>query len=136
MHADPVLADFPHHVDEAVRFSETDLMGHVNNTVFGIYFEVGRSSFLSDQGLFRQEGGSFVIVKTEIQFLGMIHWPGRIQVGTRVTGAGRSSFTMDQLLQQDDRVVGRSTSTMVVIDPETNKATPMSSSIRALLGLA
>lgn len=127
------MAEYPHRVIETVRFSETDMLGHVNNTVFGIYFEAGRTRFLADRGFFGHHGVSVVIVKTEMQFRDMIHWPGDVEIGTRVAGAGRSSFTVDQLLVQNQRVVGSAASTMVVIDLATNKSTKISDEIRALL---
>ena len=135
MNSSTNLADYPHRVTESVRFSETDQMGHVNNTVFGIYFEVGRSSYFSDHGFYKQDKVTLVIVKTEIQFRSMIYWPGSIEIGSRVTGSGRSSFTMDQILLQEEREVGSATSTMVVIDSKTHKATPIPDAIRNMLGL-
>ena len=108
-------------------------MGHVNNTVFGVYFEIGRSTYLSENGFYGQDQVGFVIVKTEITFRGMILWPGRVTIGTRVGRVGTSSFDMEQLLMQDDRIVGSAMSTMVVIDLETNSATPIPDAIRAVL---
>lgn len=129
------MADFPHRVTEEVRFSETDMMGHVNNTVFGQYFEIGRSTYFSRNGMYDQDRVSLVIVKTEILFLGMIFWPGQVEIGTRVAGSGNSSFKMEQILRQDDRLVGSAASTMVVIDPATNRSTPIPDDVRKLLHL-
>jgi acyl-CoA thioester hydrolase len=124
---------YAHRVSENIRFSETDMLGHVNNTVFGIYFEIGRSSYFNDQGFYKQDQVSLVIVKSEIHFSGMIYWPGKVEIGTRVTGLGNSSFVTDQILQQEDRIVGRAISTMVAIDPATNKSTPIPDNVRAML---
>ena len=129
------LTGYPGRVTEAVRFSETDMLGHVNNTVFATYFEVGRSSYLSESGFYRQDMVALVIVKTEIEFVGMIYWPGKVEIGTRVSGSGRSSFTMEQLLYQGERLVGRSASTMVLLDRTTNRSTPIPDDIRAMLRL-
>jgi acyl-CoA thioester hydrolase len=127
------IDSYQHRVSENIRFSETDMLGHVNNTVFGIYFEIGRSSYFYDQGFYKQDQVVLVIVKTEIHFSGMIYWPGKVEIGTRVTGFGNSSFTIDQILRQEDRIVGRAISTMVAIDPATNKSTPIPDNVRALL---
>ena len=129
------MAAYPHRVTESVRFSETDQMGHVNNTVFGIYFEVGRTAYLCDNGFYRQSALGLVIVKTEINFRSMIHWPGSVEIGTRVAGAGRSSFVMEQVLRQDDRLAGSAVSIMVVIDLATNRSTAIPDEIRACLKL-
>lgn len=133
-----VLAEmvaYPHRVTESVRFSETDQMGHVNNTVFGIYFEVGRTAYFCDNGFYRQSALGLVIVKTEINFRSMIHWPGSVEIGTRVASAGRSSFVMEQVLRQDDRLAGSAVSIMVVIDLATNRSTAIPDEIRSGLQL-
>ena len=135
MNSASTMSDFEHRVREVVRFSETDLMGHVNNTVFATYFEVGRSRYFSDQGIYEQARFGLVIVKTEIEFLGMIHWPGDVEIATCVTGARTSSFTTEQLLEQDGRSVGTASSTMVLIDTSTDKPTPIPDDIRAMLEL-
>lgn len=127
------MADFPHWITEKVRFSETDQMGHVNNTVFGIYFEIGRTTYFCDCGFYQQTEVALVIVKTEIHFRGMIFWPGMIEVGSRVTGVGRSSFSMEQILLQDRNIVGSAISTLVVIDPATSKSAPIPGEIRTAL---
>jgi acyl-CoA thioester hydrolase len=127
------IDSYPHQLSENIRFSETDMLGHVNNTVFGIYFEIGRSTYFRDQGFYNQDQVSLVIVKGEIHFSGMIYWPGKVEIGTRVAGLGNSSFTVHQILRQDDRIVGRAMSTMVVIDPVTNKSTPIPDNVRTLL---
>jgi len=131
--AQPDIEDYRHRVTETVRFSETDRLGHVNNTVFGIYLEVGRTRYFIDSGFYAQDRVALVIVKTEIQFAGMIYWPGEVEIGTRASGFGRTSFTMDQIILQEDRVVGMSNSTMVLIDSGSQKPTPLTEDIRSML---
>jgi hypothetical protein len=41
-------AAFPHWLTERVRWSDTDLVGHVNNLSFGTYIETGRTEFLRE----------------------------------------------------------------------------------------
>ena len=38
----PRKEDFAQLIEFAVRFSDIDMNGHVNNSVFGTYFEAGR----------------------------------------------------------------------------------------------
>ena len=76
-----------------------------------------------------------MIVKLEIEFLGMIFWPGKVCVGTRVSGAGNSSFTMEQTMFQDERHVGKAACTMVAIDPDTGKSTKLTADLRKILKL-
>lgn len=127
--------EFLQWVEEQVRFSETDQLGHVNNTVFGIYFEVGRSTWFSRSGFYGQDQLTLVIVRTAIEFVQSIHWPGSVRIGTRISRAGTSSFDMEQLMLQDGRTTGRAVSTMVLIDKGTGKSAPMPEVIRTMLGL-
>lgn len=129
------LEDYPNCVTENVRFSETDMNGHVNNTVFSVYFEQGRSSYFNQVALFDQRDISMVIVKIDIEFLGMIYWPGSVQVGSKVAAIGNSSFAMEQILVQDGRLVGSAKSVTVLLDPKTNKSTPIPEDMRALLNI-
>lgn len=126
--------DYPLWVEEQVRFSETDQLGHVNNTVFAIYFEVGRSTWFSRSGIYGQDRVTLVIVSTTIEFLRPVLWPGAIRIGTRICRSGRSSFDMEQVMLQDDTQTGRAVSTMVLIDKGTGNSVPMPDDIRAMLG--
>jgi acyl-CoA thioester hydrolase len=38
----PQLSDYPHRVDDVIRYGDLDPQGHVNNAVFSTYFESGR----------------------------------------------------------------------------------------------
>ena len=38
----PRLDDYPHRVNDIIRYGDLDPQGHVNNAVFATYFESGR----------------------------------------------------------------------------------------------
>jgi acyl-CoA thioester hydrolase len=127
--------EYPLWIEEQVRFSETDQLGHVNNTVFAVYFEVGRSTWFTRSGIYGQDRVTLVIVRTTIEFLHPILWPGAVRIGTRMSKSGRSSFDMEQVMLQESKLAGRAVSTMVLVDKESGNSVPMPDDVRAMLGL-
>lgn len=128
------LEDYPLRSIDKVRFSDTDKFGHVSNAVFGVYFETGRGELLhggaddlADPGCF------FVLVRTTIDYLAELNWPGEIASGTRVLTIGNSSLSVEQALFQNGKYCASATSTLVQFDPKTGKARPISAQARERL---
>lgn len=113
---------YPHWVKERVRWSDTDMVGHVNNISFSTYFETGRTEFLLP--LIAREAERrilMVLARMCVDYLGEIHWPGDVEVGTGISSLGKSSCHMDQSLFSGDRCVGKAQTVLVMIDEETRK---------------
>jgi acyl-CoA thioester hydrolase len=53
-----------------------------------------------------------------------MHWPGTVEIGTRLNRVGGSSITMDQSLFVEGSCVANATSTVVLIDRSTRRAIP------------
>jgi acyl-CoA thioester hydrolase len=88
--------DFPCLIREKVRYSDTDRQSHVNNVLFAVFFEAGRVELLFNYGDVLEEGCSFVLARSEIDFLRELNWPGHVTIGTRVHRLGRSSISIEQ----------------------------------------
>ena len=54
-----------------------------------------------------------------------MHWPGTVEIGTRVEHIGRSSIVLAQALFLRGRCVARAKSIVVLIDGATRRATPL-----------
>ena len=67
----------------------------------------------------------FVIARLEIDFLGEMHWPGQVVIGSRCDHVGRSSLLMTQALFVDGRCAANATSTVVLMDRATRRAAPL-----------
>jgi len=118
----PRPEDFPHRTVITIRFRDLDRQGHVNNSVFSTYFEAGRVVILYDEshGLIAP-GTSFVLAHLSIDFLGEVHWPGEIEVGTAIAAVGNSSLTVNQALFVKDVCVATADNTLVMVDRETRR---------------
>lgn len=121
------LDAFPSITSEKVRYRDTDRQGHVNNAVFGTYFETGRVELLYDQNkALLSEHCSFVVAKTTIEFIAEIHWPGPIEIGTGILRIGNSSILVGANLYQHNRLVATSETIVVQVHHDTKKSFPLS----------
>lgn len=120
------LSAFPAHARDTIRFGDTDKVGHVNNAAFSTFLETGRATFLlRPGGSFAPEGTSFVLARVAIDFRAELHWPGVVDIGTRVASVGRSSVSLAQALFQDGKCVATAESVLVLMDLATRRATPL-----------
>jgi acyl-CoA thioester hydrolase len=110
---------FSHWASEQVRFSDTDMLGHVNNASLATYYETGRTECVF-KAISSDVGSSivFVVARLSMDFLAEVHWPARIDIGTGIVAVGRASFTVGQGLFDGERCVGSAESVVVAIDPE------------------
>jgi acyl-CoA thioester hydrolase len=115
-------AFFTYWLTERVRWSDTDQVGHVNNLAFSTYFESGRTEFLRD--LVSRGVDSRVLLlmaQMNVCFLGEVHWPSNVEVGTCVLDVGSSSCRIGHGLFLGDQCVGTADSVLVMIDEATRK---------------
>jgi acyl-CoA thioester hydrolase len=71
------------------------------------------------------EGRSFVIARLLIDFRAELLWPGSVNIGTGVVRVGRSSFTLAQGMFNDGRLVATTEATIVMVDKQTRRSTPL-----------
>ncbi|NBN77779.1 acyl-CoA thioesterase [Microvirga tunisiensis] len=132
----PKLSDYPLVTVDKLRYSDTDRQGHINNAVFATFLETGRVEAIygtvagqageeRTRGL-ADPGAAFVIARLELDFLAEIHWPGEVQIGTRVLRIGTSSLTLDQVIFQGETCAARASSVIVQMDETTRKSRPFS----------
>ncbi len=126
----PGLEDFPYRLSDNVRFGDLDPNQHVNNAVYATYFETGRVTLMKDPhyGLM-QPGLSWIMVRLDMHFRAELRWPGTIELGLGVVRFGRTSVTCDQVVFSDERCVASAQATMVLINEETRKPTPLTAEL-------
>jgi acyl-CoA thioester hydrolase len=128
------LASFPFITFDKIRYRDTDRQGHVNNAVFGTYFETGRVELLyNKQNAFLSEGCSFVVAKVTLELLAEIHWPGKIDIGTGLLRVGNSSIIVGANLYQEGKLVATSETIVVQVHESTAKSFPLSDKAKQLL---
>jgi acyl-CoA thioester hydrolase len=121
------LSDFPLKSYEKLRYADTDRQGHVNNAVFSTMLETGRVEFLHPAGgSWHDADCTFVIANLNLAFRGEIHWPGQVDIGTRVATIGKSSLTLEQALFQNNQCVATAQTVIVQMNQQTRRSQPFS----------
>ena len=106
-----------------LRFNDTDRLGHVNNAVFSVMLEQGRSELAVAAGMpIDPSSQMVVIVRLELDFLQEMSWPGEVTVETELARLGGRSFTMRQRLIHGGQLCARSQTVLVVMDRESRRA--------------
>lgn len=130
----PKADDYSFHSRDKLRYNDTDKQGHINNAVFATMLETGRVEFLHHHlDLLEQPGTAIVLARLGLDFLGEIHWPGEVRIGTRIRRIGRSSLSLDQAIFQGEACVAKGESTIVQIDQQTRRSSPFSEATLARL---
>ena len=119
---------------EKIRFSDTDMIGHVNNVAFAALLESGRTAYAHAK-LFPHMPGELVgvMARIEIDYRRELHWPGAVDVASRVAGIGRSSYVIAQGIFRDETCITTGRTTIVMIDRQTRKSAPMPEAYRQVL---
>ena len=117
-----------------VAWGEQDLFGHVNNIVYFRYFESVRMHYLDRIGVLRshaERGQGVILASTTCDFLRPVAWPHSLHVRTGTSKVGNTSFTMIyRITDEQDRVVAKGSSVLVMYDYNTAQKMPIPKGIR------
>jgi acyl-CoA thioester hydrolase len=118
------------------RFGDIDGLGHVNNTVLPVWFEIGRNSvfrlFSPDLDL-SPDVWHLILVRTEFDFLCQMYFRSDVEIRTFITKIGNSSFTVGHEAWQEGELKVRGQAVLVYYDFKLQKAIALPDSIRDVL---
>jgi acyl-CoA thioester hydrolase len=136
--AAPALTDFPVRTVEKLRFADTDRHGHITNTVFAACCQNARMELLySSKRVPTPPNTQFVIARLVLDFRAEMHWPGTVEIGTRVDRIGRSSITLAQALFMAGQCVATAESIVALVNTTTRRPIPLTREVaQALLQIA
>ncbi len=87
---------FRHCIDIQVRYSDIDMNGHVNNTIYGHYFDTARVHYF--ESILKYEidwnKDSIIMAHTEIDYKSPIFFHDKTRIYTKVSRLGNKSFDM------------------------------------------
>ncbi|MFA9415202.1 acyl-CoA thioesterase [Natrinema sp. HArc-T2] len=118
-------------VEIPVQYRDLDPQGHVNNAVYVSYLETARVDYLEAMADMAAEDISFVVASLEIDYERPITKADDPTVALWITYLGESSCTMEYEIRVDGTVTATAETTMVHVDPETGRATPLPDELRA-----
>jgi acyl-CoA thioester hydrolase len=126
-----------------IRFSDTDMLGHVNNVATAAYFEAGRCELfyrlMADGGLTERGKTAridFVLARAAIDYRKEFFYPGTVEVGSRFTRLGNRSITTGYGLFIGETCHATAECVNVFFDLEERVSVPPPGAVRALLEAA
>jgi acyl-CoA thioester hydrolase len=118
------------------RFGDIDGLGHVNNTVLPIWFEIGRNPifrlFSPDLDL-SPDVWHLILVRTEFDFLRQMYFRSEVEIRTFIAKIGNSSFTVGHEAWQEGELKVKGQAVLVYYDFKLQKTIPLPDSIREVL---
>lgn len=138
-HVEQWVQDFSFYSEVRVRFSETDMYGHVNNTVPFTYFEQARIDYLKE---LRKKGCTIAAAKEEIiivadlqcDYVKQCYFDETLRVYVKVASIGTSSFDLHYMVKNEkDEICYTGRGTIVVFNALTNKSVPITEQNKKIL---
>lgn len=113
-----------------VRFCDTDLIGHVNNTKIAQYAESGRIGFFREVGV---EGSTLILAHLSLDFTAQIHLEDEVVIETWCEQVGNTSIRLRQELFAAGHVAARIAAVVLTFDYDTNAPTRVPDELRERL---
>ena len=128
-HEIPSIEIFTNSLPIQIRFSDVDVIGHVNNIIFLQYYDTGKAAFMT-QLLGRSISWyevDVVVANIDCAFIAPIFYGENIEVLTACTYIHDKSFKLLQMLRNADtgEVKSLCETVMVSFDPDTQKVAPL-----------
>ncbi|WP_331279690.1 acyl-CoA thioesterase [Oceanobacillus salinisoli] len=130
-------AEFEFSIPIKIRFSETDMYGHVNNVSAFIYFEEARIDFLYTIGLhelIQKDGGAVIVADQQCDYHRQMFFYQRIKLFVKVNHIGTTSFNLHYLaLNERKQVTLTGRGRMVYVNATSSKPKPLTLQMKELL---
>ena len=128
---------FQHWSPVTIRFSDQDSLQHINNVALAQYFEVSRTAFIYDvirkAGPEAMETVEFILARVVIDFVNELKYPGRVDVGARITRLGNKSMDSGYAIFQGTKCIATSTAVNVFYDMKTRTSMLPPDDVRTIL---
>jgi acyl-CoA thioester hydrolase len=133
------VSEFTFFTEVKVRFSETDMYGHLNNTVPFVYFEQARIEYLHSTGIVKdwnKNNGDTIIVVADLQcdFVQQAFFNDKIKIYVKTAQVGSSSIDIHYLGKNEkEQPVFTGRGALVQLNPKTGKSVPFTDEEKKLL---
>ncbi|MDA7027138.1 thioesterase family protein [Bacillus sp. CLL-7-23] len=100
-----------------VRFSETDMFGHMNNVTPFIYFEEARIAYLKQLGIEmdgRHTGAIVVVASQQCDYLRQIMLHETLKIGVKTASVGTTSVMLHYLAKNEEAIPCFTGNTVIV----------------------
>ncbi|WP_342441158.1 thioesterase family protein [Lysinibacillus sp. FSL K6-0075] len=123
---------FSFYSEVRVRFSETDMYGHMNNTISFTYFEQARIDYFRHLGILMPSAGDGIqsipiVADLQCDYVKQVFFDDVLRIYTKIAQVGNSSMDIHYLAKnQKDEICFTGRGTIVQMDPRTGKSVPIS----------
>lgn len=136
-HELPSTTIFSSRLPIQVRFSDVDVVGHVNNIIYFAYYDTGKAAFMTEL-LGRKVSWKevdTVVANVDCAFIAPIFYGENIEVLTTCIAIHDRSFKLLQMIRNSDSEEVKSVceTVMVSFDPTTQTSAPLSDEWREKL---
>lgn len=118
-----------------VRFSDLDVLGHVNNNIYLSYFEMTRVHYfrelLGEHWDWKKFG--VVLARNEVEYVRSVHLNDQPEVFMFTEHVGNKSFTLDYELMVKGQLYAKGRSVMVCFDAIAQETIPVPEAMREAL---
>lgn len=129
--------EFSFYTKIPIRFSETDMFGHVNNVSPFIYFEQGRIEYLSSIGIFSEEAMKSkvpVVADLQCDYLEQLYFGDTLTLFVKVNSLGNTSIDIHYLgVNDEEKVCLTGRGRLVNIDVKTGKPVELTEEERKIM---
>jgi acyl-CoA thioester hydrolase len=119
-----------YHTDIQVRFNDTDMLGHLNNTAYALYAEQARVEFFRSLGMGRI---TLILAHISLDFRKQVTFGDKVHVITTVAKVGNSSVTLLQNVFANSELSAEIKSVVVLFDYKAQKPKAVPSELREQL---
>lgn len=130
-------SEFEFYINVKIRFSETDMLGHLNNVSSFIYFEEARVEYMKYLGIFSLKKDATVIpVVADLQcdYHTQVFFDDRLKLYIKANTVGNSSIDLHYMAVNQDGIIcftGRGN--IVNLNPKTGKPVPLTDDVKEKL---
>jgi len=112
----PDISGFRHHTDIQLRFSDVDVLGHVNNTVYMSFYDTGKAHFFTEilGHPVDWHHVETVIANIDCAFIAPIYFGEDVEVLTRCESISEKSFKLLQVIRTKEGMVKSACETIMV----------------------
>ncbi len=130
-------AAYRHWQPIVTRWSDNDMYGHVNNSIFYHWFDTAVNNWLIGAGLLDVERGGTIclVVETGCRYARPLSYPDAVEIGLAVERVGTSSVTyaLGAFGAHDDATAAEARFVHVCVDRTTRRPQPLAADWRAAL---
>ena len=118
------------------RFGDMDALGHINNTVPVVWFELARNPIIKifDEELkLARENFPLIMAHTDYDYVSQLYYRYEVEIRSWISRIGTKSFTVYQEAWQQGKLCVKGSAVIVHYDFNVEKSTPIPEDKKKLL---